>query len=600
MSGIIPKALVESIRQAADIVEVVGSYVPLKRAGPTYKALCPFHKEKTPSFTVNPHRQIFHCFGCSVGGDVFKFVSTYENIDFPSAVKRVADRVGIRIEYEEASPEAVRARSQRERLIELHAAVAVWWKSLLRRDPCGDPARAYLASRKINPEMADQFSLGFAPDSWDATMNWAKSKGYDNDLLDLAGLTSTNTSGRRFDRFRGRLMFPIADDTGRVVAFSGRLLDPAAKAAKYVNSPENPLFIKGRVLFGLDKTKRQILDARQAVVCEGQLDLMRCYYNGIQNMVAPQGTAFTDHQASLLKRYANEVILCFDADNAGNQAAERSIDMLLGFGFNVRIAAMPAGEDPDSLLVKGKVEDFRRIIAEAPDYTDHLLGQSCKAYDISSPRGRAAVAEKMAAVVRRIADPARKHLVANTVATRLQIPLSVFAEEMKKSKRLRTLSSADAANTPDSVDPVQTPEVLRADPVVGAMLNLLLACPDIVPVVQRQLQPGWLEGLDAGLLLAKLLDAHAHDAWEDAPAFLKQECDDAEQNLLSGFLVDAQPIPSGLTAESYAVSLILALQDRWRHRRIRLLEQEIKSGILGPEELASKSKELLDMVRSRA
>src|SRR5213593_4894884 len=325
MSGLFSTATLQQIRAANDIVDVIGSYFPLKRAGANFTALCPFHREKTPSFNVNPHRQIFHCFGCHKGGDVFTFIREYENLSFVDAVKRLAERANIPLEFEN-QPGQRESRALKDTLLQMHEQIARRWQMALANDPAGQIARDYLAKRGVAPEAVELFRLGFAPDAWDDTVNWSKSKGYDLALVEQAGLIIRKEGTDRFyDRFRGRLMFPICDEQGRVVAFSGRVLSGDEKTAKYVNSPETPIFIKSKIFFGLDKSKRAILDAEFAIVCEGQLDLIACYMAGVQNIVAPQGTALTAEHARILKRYVNEVVLCFDSDDAGQNAGSRSL-----------------------------------------------------------------------------------------------------------------------------------------------------------------------------------------------------------------------------------------------------------------------------------
>lgn len=604
MSGMIPKEVIEQVRQASDIVEIIDGYVPLKKAGSRYKACCPFHQEKTPSFNVDPARQYFKCFGCGKGGSVIDFVMLYESLDFPAAVRMLANRAHVPIP-EAYSAENTAEQNQRERLLNLHAAVTTWWKSILRRDPAGEPAREYLKSRKINSDLAGEFNLGYAPDSWDATMNWAKSQGYDNATLELAGLVTVNETGRRYDRWRGRLMFPISNESGQVVAFSGRLLDANAKAAKYVNSPETPLFSKSRILFGLEKTKRAILDARTAIVCEGQIDLIRCYEHGFKNIVAPQGTAFTEHQGRLLKRYCDEVILCFDADKAGQNAADRSVDILLQCDLHVRIAAIPEGEDPDTLLLSGRDDQFREILTAAPAFTRYLFDKACRENDITSPRGRSVVAEKMAAVVKKIPDPTQRHTVSMEIATRLQIPLSIFQEEMGKVREVtpRTTELRGSVDLTGSNAPAPTeaplPPLGPVADVIEVMLTLLLLHPQVVPIVQRHLDTSWLAGLGGGEILQGLLDAHAHDAWEDASHFANERPAN-ERDYLAGLLLNPVPLSAKALPEDFALEQVLRIQHLWKLSRMAVLEQEIKSGLLSPDELLRKSKELLDIKRSSA
>src|SRR5256886_4769515 len=321
MAGLIAPATLEQIRAASDVVDVIGGYLPLKRAGANFVTLCPFHKEKSPSFNVNPHRQIFHCFGCHKGGDVFRFIQEYENLSFVEAVRRLAERARIPLQMESGSGQQ-EASYLKEKLLQIHEQIAQRWQNMLNNDAGGQVARDYLAKRSVSAEAVQLFRLGYAPDQWDDTVNWATSKGYDSAIMEQSGLViRKEDSDRCYDRFRGRLMFPICDEQGRIIGFSGRVLGIDQQTAKYVNSPETPIFKKGKVFYGLDKSKRAILDSGFAIVCEGQLDLIACFMAGVKNVVAPQGTAFTSEHARILKRYVDEVVLCFDSDTAGHEDA---------------------------------------------------------------------------------------------------------------------------------------------------------------------------------------------------------------------------------------------------------------------------------------
>src|SRR5688572_13707629 len=373
MAGLFSSATLEQIRAASDIVEVIGSYLPLKRAGANFVALCPFHREKSPSFNVNPHRQIFHCFGCHKGGDVFTFVREYENIPFIDAVRRLAERANIPLEFEN-NPAAQQQKHIKEVLWGIHEQITQRWQAALTNDAGGQIARDYLQKRGVSAEAVKLFRLGYAPEAWDDTVNWAKSKSHDLAVVEQAGLIiKKEGTDRHYDRFRGRLIFPICDEQSRVIGFSGRVLSGDEKTAKYVNSPETPIFTKGKVFFGLDKSKRALLDAESAVVCEGQLDLISCFMAGVQNVVAPQGTALTADHARILKRYVEEAVLCFDADTAGQNAAIRSLDPLLAAGLAIRVAIVPSGKDPDAFIKENGGEAFREIIDGAEGFFDWYL-----------------------------------------------------------------------------------------------------------------------------------------------------------------------------------------------------------------------------------
>ena len=438
MAGTIPPAILERIRAASDIVDVIGSYLPLKKAGANFVALCPFHKEKSPSFNVNPHRQIFHCFGCHKGGDVFTFVKEYENIGFVDAVRRLADRAKVPLEFDQ-NPAEQQTRHLKDQLLQIHEQIAQRWQNCLLNEAAGQMARDYLAKRGVSADAVKLFRLGAAPDLWDDTVNWAKSKDHDLPLVEKAGLILRKEGSEHYyDRFRGRLIFPICDEQGRVIGFSGRILSGDEKTAKYVNSPETPIFTKSRIFFGLDKSKRAILDAGFAVVCEGQLDLIACFMGGVQNVVAPQGTAFTDQHARILKRYADEVVLCFDSDEAGQNAAVRSLDHLLASGLAVRVAVVPAPHDPDSFIKANGGEAFRKLVENAGGFFDYYLNRLCAQNDANSDKGRNTILHDMAEAIHKTANSVLIDTYAQKTALRLGVAPEAVRAEFKKVPAVRT------------------------------------------------------------------------------------------------------------------------------------------------------------------
>jgi len=371
MAGLIPERQIEAVRFSTDIVDLIGAYVTLKKAGSVYKACCPFHQEKTPSFTVNPSRQSFKCFGCGEGGDCFGFMMKHQGLPFIDAVRMLAERAGIVLEAEEDHGEGAR----RKVLYEINGGLAGFYRRCLRQMAAAEPARRYLAERDLGGEVADTFGIGYAPDAWDATAQWAAKHDYTIDQLVEAGVLVPPSPDRPdrqpYDRFRNRLMFPILDTQSRVVGFSGRILDAQAKAAKYVNSPETPVFTKSRVLYGLDKAREHIVkaDAREAVVCEGQIDVIRCHAAGIRTAVAAQGTAFTAEHVALLKRYADGIVIVFDSDHAGQEAAIKTARLFLEAGLVPRIARLPDGEDPDSYIRAQGAAAFRAQLDESVSVT---------------------------------------------------------------------------------------------------------------------------------------------------------------------------------------------------------------------------------------
>jgi DNA primase len=417
---------VEQVAAASDIVAVISSYFPLKRAGTEFRALCPFHQERTPSFFVNPSKQSYYCHGCGAGGAVFQFLMHYENIDFPEAVRRLASRAGIAIIVEELSQEEEAKQSLRKRLLRLHFEASAWYHSNLLRTKAAAHARSYLQSRGVNIETARRWQIGYAPKTWDSLVHWATDSGFTREELMASGLAKPREEGnprsRIYDRFRDRLMFPIHNDFGEVVAFSGRILDPNASGGKYVNSPETPLFSKGNLLFGLHQSKRFIANARQAVVLEGQLDLITTFEAGIQNVVAPQGTALTARQAALLHRFADEVVLFFDADAAGQKAAERALEVLFAAGLQVKMGDMPPREDPDSLIRKSGSDAFRARVDSAEDFFDFQVNHKLSATESKTTAGRVAFARKVSQFISVVPDLILRDTLISRLSVRLAIP----------------------------------------------------------------------------------------------------------------------------------------------------------------------------------
>ncbi|MFZ0827668.1 MAG: DNA primase [Verrucomicrobiia bacterium] len=530
MAGTLSPATRERIRAASDIVDIIGSYLPLKKAGANFVALCPFHKEKSPSFNVNPHRQIFHCFGCHKGGDVFTFVKEYENIGFMDAVRRLAERAKIPIEFDQ-TPGEQQSRHLKDQLLEIHEHITQRWQSALLNEAGGQLARDYLAQRGVSAEAIKLFRLGAAPELWDDTVNWAKSRGYDLAVVEKAGLILHKEGGDHYyDRFRGRLIFPICDEQGRVIGFSGRVLSGDEKTAKYVNSPETPIFTKSRVFFGLDKSKRALLDAGFVVVCEGQLDLIACFMGGVQNVVAPQGTAFTADHARIIKRYVDEVVLCFDSDEAGQNAAVRSLDHLLESGLAVRVAVMPAPHDPDSFIKANGGEAFRQLVENAEGFFDYLLNRLCKVDDANTDKGRNAILRGMAEAVHKTGNVVLIDKYAQKTALQLGVSPEAVRAEFSKFK---AQGSGFRAQDPEPGEPPLEAEAEMPRPSDKEfwLLKLLLQHDDLVGWVALHLDVNWISHPLARQIVEKRLAALTNESWKNLAAFLDQ-CETSEMRSL--------------------------------------------------------------------
>jgi DNA primase len=571
MAGTISPAILERIRAASDIVDVIGSYLPLKKAGANFVALCPFHKEKSPSFNVNPHRQIFHCFGCHKGGDVFTFVKEYENIGFVDAVRRLADRAKVPLEFDQ-NPHEQQSRHLKDQLLQIHEHIAQRWQNCLLNEAAGQMARDYLAKRGVPPEAVKLFRLGAAPDLWDDTVNWAKSKDHDLPLVEKAGLILRKEgSDHYYDRFRARLIFPICDEQGRVIGFSGRVLAGDEKTAKYVNSPETPIFTKSKVFFGLDKSKRALLDTGFAVVCEGQLDLIACFMGGVQNVVAPQGTAFTDQHARILKRYADEVVLCFDSDEAGQNAAVRSLDHLLASGLAVRVAIVPAPHDPDSFIKANGSEAFRKLIENAEGFFDYYLNRLCAQNDPNSDKGRNTILRDMAEAVHKTANTVLIDKYAQKTALRLGVSPEAVRAEFSKFK---VQGSGFKAQDPGPEEPPMETEAEPARPPNHEfhLLKLLLLHDDLVAWAALHLDVNWISHPLVRKIVTQRLAAQTNETWKSLAAFL-DECElPGMRGLITEAVAEDRKIPN---PEQQMGDVALKLRNQFLDRQIAALTQKI-------------------------
>jgi len=603
--GTIPSETIEQIAAANDIVEVIGSYFPLKRAGANFKALCPFHQEKTPSFTVSPSRQTFHCFGCGVGGSVFRFVMDYEHTDFPSAVHKLAARVGITVVEARGAKDEERQYEARRTLLKLHAEAAEWFHNNLIKREVGDAARKYLRARGITVETAKRWQLGYAPDEWDAFGSWARARGYAIGELIASGLvkmkdegeptaSQRSGSGARtaratagYDRFRGRMMFPIRNDVGEVIAFSGRLLKDEEGAAKYVNSPETPLFRKGNVLFGLDKSKRALIESNCAVVCEGQLDLISLFESGITNVVAPQGTAFTESQARILKRFVNEVVLCFDADTAGQKAAERSLDALLQNDLIVRVAEMPMGEDPDSLVRREGKEAFEKRIAEARDFFDYWIERETANVDLASFGAKIQLARRLAETVSHVRDPVMRGEVMTKVSARLGVAASDFQALVSKQKGREPFLARDPATASDGTG------AMAPAPRHEVSMLCILALRDET-ARDFLCQQNWREILahvpDAEFLV-RILESDLRPADAASLNAFMVTLSPADERLVSSWLLQKVPADAGAMVEKWWLGIRQAVL----RRQLSVAANQIRLPELSAGDIVNLQKQILDL-----
>lgn len=525
--GFISEETIQRVSEATDIVDLIGSYFPLKRAGTSYRAVCPFHREKTPSFHVTPARQSFHCFGCGAGGGALRFVMDYEHVDFPTAVRRLAQRAGIPVIESESTEEDSQKHSLRQRLLALHVEAAAWFHRNLLKSPEAAHARDYLKSRGISADIAKSWQLGYAPDSWEGLLEHLRATRFTENEMKESGLMSwkeEDPRNRLYSRFRDRVMFPIRNDYGEVIAFSGRILQADAKGGKYVNSPETPLFTKGRVLYGLDKTKRDLIDKNTAIVCEGQLDLISAYEAGIRHVIAPQGTAFTADQARLLRRFVETVLLCFDSDTAGRKATSSSLPSLLSQGLNVKVVVLPAGEDPDSLIRNKGPQAFLDFVNSAADYFDHSLEEAIQSGEANDPAGKSKLVRRIGPPLALVQDPVQREATLGRLATRLGIPQATIRAVMKPPK-------SDPAQDDRPQESVPAPEKITLSAGMHMLCQIAISSADVREWLRTQPPAA---GFETG---GALVDKIAKEDFPDGtiPATLFANLTAAEERTLSAF-----------------------------------------------------------------
>ena len=528
--ALFPQTFIDEVRAAADIVTVVSDYVSLRKAGTSYKGLCPFHGEKTPSFTVHRDRGFFHCFGCQVGGDVFKFIELQEKVGFTDAVKHLAQRFGIPIPELEATEAGRESAAEREALLRIHEIAAAYFREQLE-SPAGERIRDYLLrERGLTPDTIATLGLGFAPPSRNALRQRLIKQGIAPQLAVKSGLVSRRDDGSEVDRFRNRLMVPIMRDTGSVIAFGGRALDKE-QVPKYLNSPETPIYSKSRTLYGLNLTKAAVRNARMAVIVEGYFDFAQVFQVTGVPVVATCGTALTNLQAQLLGRFASKAILCYDPDSAGQGAAERSCELLVSEGFDVNVAVLPGGLDPDTFIQKQGRDAYVAQLKGSRPYLEFLLDRGAAGHDLSRDEPRRQFLKKMLAVAARIPDPAARDQFADRLAHKARVTEDVVRSEIRK---------AAAARRTELPAERLRPLNLSLRDVERGLLWALVHTPAPALAAIRELEPADLEGLTSGPILEKALGLERQDP-EQVPSALMERLSEQEAQLLTRVASSPEP-----------------------------------------------------------
>lgn len=457
----------EKVREVADrlsIVEVVSDYVPLRRAGGNFLGLCPFHAEKTPSFNVNPAREIFHCFGCGTGGNAFSFIMKIEGVSFPEAVKLLARKAGIEIEERQLTPSEKKSQDEHVQFLRINDLTTSYYRSVLMNGQEGEPARKYLANRSVEQDISEAYRLGFAPDRRDGLAKHLKNNGADLDSALKLGIIRKSDSGW-YDLFRNRLIFPIRDARGQVIAFAGRVLDAALP--KYINSPESPLYHKSSVLFGLDMALPSIRTGNSVIIVEGYFDHLALYRSGVQNVVATCGTALTGTHAGLIKRHAERVYTLFDSDNAGKKATIRSMELFLEQRIPAYVISLPAGDDPDSFLAGHSSDAFAALRDKARPAFEYFVRSLLAETPPDSVDSKVRIIDEIVPRFRKIADSVERDLYEKEICRLLGITTHAFRKRMGGGK----LADPEAPAN-------QSRPILPGDNVQDTLLALLLNYPD--------------------------------------------------------------------------------------------------------------------------
>jgi len=538
----------QDLKQQADIVRIIGDYVPLKKAGAqNFTGLCPFHKEKSPSFSVHATRQFFHCFGCGASGDVFTFVQKIENITFPEAIRRVAEKMDIPVPRQTyAGPGEALEAKQRGVLLDMHEKACSLFEEQLRR-PEGARAREYLAGRGLSDETLRRFRIGYAPDSGFLLRDRLRGMA-DEELLKLSGLMSwkqeenkepnspgatsaSSNAAALYSKFRNRVMFPICNEQGKVIAFTGRTLDINEKAGpKYLNSPETPIYSKGRVLFNLDKAKDAIRHLGYAILVEGNVDCISVFTAGFQNVIASSGTAFSEAQVRLLSRFAKQVVVNFDPDTAGAAATERSLSMLIDEEFDIKVLTLEPGFDPDLFIRRKGAKAYADALMQSPKYFPYLIGRAINTFPVKTPEGKSKAVNYLLPYIRRVPQAIIRDELANDVAQRLGIDSALIRQELRHA----------ATNRAMPIKPLADTQISEAEKIIVRLLAPG-ASPELDELRHAATEvlssEGLIDGLPAQTLLESLLSPMEGSTQSDSDQkllaqILMQESDEMTQELI--------------------------------------------------------------------
>ncbi len=586
MAIFFPEDKIAEIRNSVDIVDLISERVVLKNAGKDHIGLCPFHSEKTPSFTVSPLKQIFHCFGCGAGGDIFSFMMKHDGVEFPEAVQLLARRCGVDLPADSADPHQRQALSDRQRLYDLNLRVMKFYQSRLAEETAGKAALAYLARRGFSKAAIDQFSLGFASDDWDALVNFFRKIRVPMDLAEKSGLVIPRKSAKGFyDRFRNRIIFPIFDPSGQVIGFGGRVLDEALP--KYLNSPETLLYHKGRTLYGVQTAKARCRETGRVYIVEGYFDLIALHQHGITNTVATLGTALTPQHAKLLRRgFADQVFLVFDSDQAGIKAAERSMPIFINESVSASVIVLPKGHDPDTYVFEFGAEAFNKLAEKAMGMVDFLIESAVAAHGLSM-EGIVRIIGQLAPQLGQIEDGVARSLHIRHLSERLGVDEAAVMERVKTAaRRSASLSGPNGRKSGIEVSGASAPDhpISRLEQQV---ISMMLKCNEILPVIENR---GILDYIDDKLLqsVGRVILAHPPSEEGSIADLMNHLTESRQRALIASLVIEdakwdtrscnnliAQLIQSKSKREAVLLRQIKAAEERNDHATLfELLKQK--------------------------
>lgn len=536
--ALIPENTIEEILSRVDIVELISGYIPLKRAGRSYRALCPFHSEKTPSFMVNPERQIFHCFGCSAGGNAFGFVMRYERLEFPEAVELLAKKAGVALPKAASGVRLSQSQSILTQLYKINELAAnLYFEQLYSAQ--GEAALKYLTKRAVSKDSIEKFKLGFAFDRWDGLLNYLRGKGIPLGLIEKAGLIIPKDNGGYYDRFRNRLIVPILDTRNRVLGFGARVLDESLP--KYINSPETPVYSKGKILFGLNSAYEAIRLNDSAIIVEGYLDLITPYQAGFKNIVASCGTALTLEQLRLIKRYTNNVVMVYDSDNAGMLATVRSLDLLIEEGLNVQVAGLPEGYDPDGYLRRLGPDKFRELLEKAKDIFDYKMEILKSKYSRVTIANKANIASEMLPTISKFSNMVLKSAYLKKLAEALKVDESSLWSELKKVNHARdysvTRKEKDASN---GAGPLRQP-LLASSTAERLLVKLMLEETEFIAHLREKISPADFKDRSLSQIVSRMFELFCAGKKIDAKCLVSQCADPQAAQTICELLASDYP-----------------------------------------------------------